>query len=224
MSVASFVQNGSSSSWATTWLTRPIRSASSAPTKLPVKLISRARRTPIASTSRTAPPQPGCSPTRAWVSPNSARSEATRKSQLSAISRPPVIAGPLIAPISGARSGGIGPPRRAASVSARPPPMMPPVAPSSLRSSPAQNAGSAPVRTIASTASSASSSRSAAVRRGDRRGVERVARLGAVERDDGDPVVGGDVDHGAPTMPAAARHRTARRRTTRAAPGWGRAP
>ena len=69
--------------------------------KLPVKLISRARRTPIACGSSTVRPQPGITPTRVWVSPNLARSEAIRKSQLSASSKPPVMATPLIAPISG---------------------------------------------------------------------------------------------------------------------------
>ena len=44
-----------------------------------------------------------------WVSPNLARSDATRKSQFSASSNPPVTATPLIAPISGFDSRGSGP-------------------------------------------------------------------------------------------------------------------
>ena len=101
--------NGISSSWATTWLTRPRASASAASMKLPVKLISRARRTPIAWGSSTDSPHAGMMPSRAWVSPNLARSDATRKSQFRASSKPPVTAAPLIAPISGLPSGGNGP-------------------------------------------------------------------------------------------------------------------
>ena len=54
-------------------------------------------------------PPPGRMPTRAWVSANTARSEAMRKSQPSAISRPPVNTAPLIAPTIGVRifAGGL---------------------------------------------------------------------------------------------------------------------
>ena len=48
-------------------------------------------------------PPPGRMPTRAWVSANTARSDAMRKSQPSAISRPPVNVAPLIAPTIGVR-------------------------------------------------------------------------------------------------------------------------
>ena len=48
-------------------------------------------------------PPPGRMPTRACVSANTARSEATRKSQPSAISSPPVNVAPLIAPTIGVR-------------------------------------------------------------------------------------------------------------------------
>ena len=127
---------------------------------------SLARRTPTASGSRTVRPQPGMIPTRAWVSAKRARSEATRKSHASASSKPPVMATPLIAPITG--RGHRRERARAAGVSARPSLGSAPVslraasppAASSLRSSPAQNAGSAPVRTMAATSSRASSSRS----------------------------------------------------------------
>ena len=57
---------------------------------------SLARRNPTASGSSTVRPQPGMIPTRAWVSANRARSDATRKSQASASSKPPVMATPLI--------------------------------------------------------------------------------------------------------------------------------
>jgi hypothetical protein len=130
--------------------------------KLPVKLISRARRTPMAWGSSTVSPQPGITPTRVWVSPNLARSDATRKSQLSASSKPPVTATPLIAPITGLVRRGNGPrtPSRLRLPSAPvPPPRLEPSEPSSFRSSPAENAGSAPVRISTSTPSSASACR-----------------------------------------------------------------
>src|SRR6202008_3322913 len=46
---------------------------------------------------RAVMPPPGRMPTRAWVSAKTARSDATRKSQPSAISSPPVNTAPLIA-------------------------------------------------------------------------------------------------------------------------------
>ena len=49
------------------------------------------RRSP--RTSSTVSPQPGMIPTRVWVSAKRARSDATRKSQFDASSKPPVIAG-----------------------------------------------------------------------------------------------------------------------------------
>ena len=50
-------------------------------------------------------------PTRECVSANRARSDAIRKSQASASSKPPVTATPLIAPMSGFTVGGSGPRR-----------------------------------------------------------------------------------------------------------------
>ena len=141
--------------------------------------ISLARRTPMAAGSSTVRPQPGMMPTRAWVSAKRARSEATRKSQARATSKPPVIATPLIAPMTGVAMVGNGPLSLASpgvalppSPSARlllPPTAALPTAPasdsasgppaaSSLRSMPAQKAGSAPVRTMARTSSRSSSS------------------------------------------------------------------
>ena len=63
--------------------------------------ISLARRTPIDWGRSTESPPPGSTPTRAWVSPKRARSDATRKSHCSASSKPPVTAAPLTAPITG---------------------------------------------------------------------------------------------------------------------------
>ena len=115
-------------------------------------LIRRAIPMPTFCGSRTLKPQVGSNPTRAWVSANLARSEAIRMSQYSASSRPPVTAAPLMAPITGLVIGGHFGEMSGNSV----------VSPSSLRSSPAQNTGSAPVKITTSTPSSASASRSAA--------------------------------------------------------------
>ena len=166
----------------TTWLTRPKWSASSADRKLPVKLISRARRTPIACGSSTVRPHPGITPTRVWVSPNLACSEATRKSQLRASSNPPVTATPLTAPISGLATCGNGP---RVPVDVAPPSAPLPATevaadePSSLRSSPAQNAGSAPVRINTSTSSRASAS---CITSGSRRSSSLDSALRALGR------------------------------------------
>ena len=66
---------------------------------------------------------------------------------------------------------------------------------SALRSTPAQNAGSAPVRTMASTSSRASHDRDRLGERGGERGIERVARLRSIEGDDRDAVGHVDEDH-----------------------------
>jgi hypothetical protein len=129
-------------------------------TKLPVRLISFALRSPTDCGRNTLIPPPGVTPTRAWVSPNFARSDATRKSQASASSKPPVTAAPLIAPMTGfvivqstVKGLTIGWSRLPTRFAA--------VLPSSRRSRPAQNAGSVPVRITTSTSSSASASASA---------------------------------------------------------------
>ena len=114
-------------------------------------LMRRAIPTPTFCGSRTESPHVGRSPTRAWVSANRACSDAIRMSQYKAISSPPVTAAPLIAPITGFDIGGHLGEMSGSSV----------VSPSSLRSSPAQNTGSAPVMMTTSTASSFSASRSA---------------------------------------------------------------
>ena len=158
-------------------------------------LISRARRTPTASGSSTVRPQPGMTPTRAWVSAKRARSEATRKShverQLEAARDGDAVDGAdhRLAWSRG-RGGsarrrrwrtGVGAPSRSV--------------PSSLRSTPAQNAGSAPVSTMTSTSSRASARRDRLRQRRGERGIERVARLGPVEGDDRDAVAHLDQDH-----------------------------
>ena len=74
-----------------------------------MKLICFARATPMRCASSTVRPQPGMTPTRACVSAKRARSEAMRKSQFSATSKPPVTATPLTAPISGLACGGSAP-------------------------------------------------------------------------------------------------------------------
>ncbi len=153
MSAPSRRQKGSSSSCATTWFTSPHSSAVRASTKLPVTLISLARRWPTASARSTVSPQPGMMPTRAWVSAKRARSDATRKSHVSATSKPPVTAAPLTAPMTGFVVSGNG---RMSSSSPATMCFTSESLPSDLRSTPAQNAGSAPVSTMASTSSRAS--------------------------------------------------------------------
>ncbi len=114
-------------------------------------LMRRARPTPTFWGSRTLRPQVGNRPTRACVSANRACSDAMTMSQYSTNSSPPVTAAPLIAPITGLD---IAAQRGEMSGSAVWPP-------SSLRSSPAQKTGSAPVRMTTSTSSSVSASVSA---------------------------------------------------------------
>ena len=100
-------------------------------------------------------PPPGRMPTRACVSANTARSEATRKSQPSAISSPPVNVAPLIAPMIGVRILATAAMQLCDRNSSK---YFSPSRCASLRSTPAQNAGSAPVSTTARTESSASAS------------------------------------------------------------------
>src|ERR1700722_3207346 len=98
-------------------------------------------------------------PTRAWVSANRARSDATRNVHWSAISNPPVAATPLMAPMTGFSITGR---KRNRPLVSRPGPCpsgrasteggASPV--SSLRSTPAEKAGSEPVRITASTSGS----------------------------------------------------------------------
>ena len=95
-------------------------------------------------------PPPGRMPTRAWVSANTARSEAIRKSQPSAISRPPVNVAPLIAPMIGVRMRR---PPRCNSATRNSSKYVAPIALCLLEVDPAQNAGSAPVSTTARTES-----------------------------------------------------------------------
>ncbi len=139
-------------------------------------------------------PQPGMTPTRACVSAKRARSDAMMKSQLSATSKPPVTATPLTAPISGLVCGGNAPRNesRVSPTSANPSPCCTWPEPNSFRSTPAENAGSAPVRIMTSTSSSVSQRVIAAGSVAPHVAVQRVALIGAVDRDDRDPV--GDVD------------------------------
>ena len=104
-------------------------------------------------------PPPGRMPTRACVSANTARSEAIRKSQPSAISRPPVNTAPLIAPMIGVCIFAVASMQLCERNSSK---YSLPSRCASFRSTPAQNAGSAPVSTTARTDSSASASVSAA--------------------------------------------------------------
>ena len=118
-------------------------------------------------------------PTRACVSANTARSEATRKSQPSAISSPPVNVAPLIAPMIGVRILATAAMQLCDRNSSK---YLSPSRCASLRSTPAQNAGSAPVSTTARTDSSASASVSARVRRPDQVAAQRIPGVGPVQR------------------------------------------
>jgi len=139
-------------------VTNPIRSARAASTTSPVIDSRLAIARPTTWGSLAVIPPPGRIPTRAWVSANTARSEATRKSQPSAISSPPVNVAPLIAPMIGVRILATAAMQLCDRNSSK---YFSPSRCASFRSTPAQNAGSAPVSTTARTASSASASVSA---------------------------------------------------------------
>jgi len=155
MSAASLRAAGSSSAAGTTRLTSPHRSAVAASRKLPLSDSSLAREMPISRDSFWLSPQPGITPTRAWVSANRAFSLAIIMSQASATSNPPVMATPLIAPITGLRHDSIALAGLSEGSVALAAPR--PRVPSSLRSSPAVKARvPAPVSTTARTELSAS--------------------------------------------------------------------
>ena len=101
-------------------------------------LICFARGTPIQRANRTVTPPPGCTPTRECVSAKRACSDAMRKSHVSASSSPPVAVAPLIAPITGFSVSSNSPRVGSSCACANTPPSLP----ASLRSTPAQNAGS----------------------------------------------------------------------------------
>src|SRR5262249_51081567 len=92
---------GSTWSSGATGSTRPIRSASAAPTKRPVNTMSLARAGPMSRGSRWVPPAPGMMPSRISGWPSWAPSPATRKSAHSASSRPPPSAYPVTAATTG---------------------------------------------------------------------------------------------------------------------------
>jgi hypothetical protein len=100
---ASASASGSNCSGGTTRLTKPQASASSADRKRPVSASSFARISPTRRISRAEPPQPGSRPTFTCVSAKRASVDAISRSQASAISTPPVMARPLMAPITGPR-------------------------------------------------------------------------------------------------------------------------
>src|SRR5581483_3310477 len=139
--------------------TRPSRQASSMATCRPVSTRSAARPVPSRRSSNWVPPPPGTSPTVTSVSPNTAVSSATIRSQDSASSQPPPSANPCTAATTGCGSPGTAPktPRitgRCARISASLIPAR------SFRSAPAQNARlpGAPLTTTARTDGSAASS------------------------------------------------------------------
>ena len=98
-SAALAIARSSTSPGGTTSSTRPMASASSAPTWRPVKMMSFARAGPTRRGRRWVPPPPGMMPRRISGWPNRARSDATRKSHARASSHPPPSATPLTAAI-----------------------------------------------------------------------------------------------------------------------------
>ena len=120
-----------------------------------------ARPMPISRGSFCERPQPGRIPTRACVSAKRASLEAIRRSQASASSKPPVMAKPFTAPITGPGKPRIAP---IMSSSVKAPSGCALRLPSSLRSRPAQKARPAPVRITTRTSASCASSRKPRVR------------------------------------------------------------
>ena len=145
--------------------------------------------------SSTVRPQPGITPTRACVSAKRARSE---RDEEVAVERDLEAAGHRDAVDRADQRLGVRRERAAerrrgrSPTSAKPSPCCTSPEPNSFRSTPAENAGSAPVRIITSTSSSASHARDRGRQRRAHVAVQRVALLGPVERDDRDPI--GDVD------------------------------
>src|SRR5215471_17184587 len=92
---------GMSSATVTTRSTRPIRSASAAGTRMPVRIISRALPRPTRRGSRWVPPPPGMMARLISVRPSCASSAAMRISQARASSRPPPRAKPRMAAMTG---------------------------------------------------------------------------------------------------------------------------
>src|SRR5215813_918007 len=92
---------GISSATGTTRSTRPIRSASAAGTRMPVRIISRALPRPTRRGSRCVPPPPGMMARLISVRPSCASSAAMRMSQARASSRPPPRAKPRMAAMMG---------------------------------------------------------------------------------------------------------------------------
>src|SRR5215471_5819959 len=90
-----------SSATGTTRSTRPIRSASAAGTRMPVRMISRALPRPTRRGSRWVPPPPGMMARLISVRPSCASSAAMRISQARASSRPPPRAKPRMAAMMG---------------------------------------------------------------------------------------------------------------------------
>ena len=144
----------------TTRLASPMRSASAAPTGLPVRIRSSARLMPISRASLIVPPSTSGTPHRRQKTPKVAVSSITRRSHQSASSMPPATAYPDTAAIVGLES------------SMRVGPMGPspvgltrlPSLPSALRSAPAQKVPPAPQSTAARVPPSASIARKASAR------------------------------------------------------------
>ena len=176
---------------ATTSLTRPIRSASSASTGRPVRISSRARPMPTTRGRRWVPPSTSGTPQRRSKKPKVEPGVAIRRSHQRASSRPPARHQPSTAAIAGfegvRRLKPIGPAGSSTSRS------------SALRSAPAQKASPpAPVRTRTRAPSSASNSSKPWRSSLGGGAVDGVAALGPVDRQHrrrADPLVANLVAH-----------------------------
>ena len=130
-----------------------MRSASAAPTSLPVSTMSRAWLWPIRRGSRTVPPSTSGMPKRRQNTPKSAFDATTRRSHQMASSRPPATAKPSTAARTGLdvtnRVGPMGP--RPSSLTGRGSPSE-----KAFRSAPAQKVPPVPVSTATPAASSPS--------------------------------------------------------------------
>ncbi len=153
---------------------------------------SRARATPIRWTSRCVPPMPGMTPRPTSGMPTLAPRAARMKSQASASSNPPPSAKPFTAAITGIRDASKRSPSRCAWAT-RTSAAAGSASDIALMSAPAANALSpAPVRMAQRMLAVALERRERLGQRVQRLAVERVARLRAVDADDGERALARD--------------------------------
>ena len=160
--------------------------------KLPLRLISFALRTPTTWGRNTLIPPAGITPTRACVSANAARSDATRKSHASASSKPPVTHGPLIAPMTGLAHLPERGERARSAASSAPPTRLRGVLPELAQVEAGAERGIGPGEDHDVDVGVGVGRRQRRAGLALQRDAQRVAGLGPVERDGADPVGGVD--------------------------------